>query len=205
MNSGFSEDLARSGFAHRARTKADGSVVYRLADKSRSVLLPARVWQQMGEEFAEALAPTRRRTRLLSIALFPGILIFAMTVGQIIPFAGVMILASILCGPIAIYLMHSHDVQKVTRSIELRLKSYPQCPDMPRDPARLPRGVEIACLVVIGPHLVLAIIGEIGGPDTYRGTPLSGMGIGPLQMLAMGLIGLRLLWPKLGPRLSGSR
>lgn len=205
MDSKFSEQLARSGFAHRATESSDGSVVYRLADRSGSVRVPIQVWNRLGEEFETALAPSRKRTRWLSIALFPAILIFGMTVAGYIPFGGVLILIGIFLGPIAIYLMHSRDVQTVTRSIEERLKSYPRCPAAQPDAIRFPRVLEIAFMVLVGPHLLLAIIGQIGGPDTFRGTPLSGIGIGAFQMLALGLIAIRLLWPRIAPMLTGSR
>lgn len=205
MDSSFSEHLARSGFAHRASDAADGAVVYRLADKSGSVRIPGHAWRRLGDEFSAALAPTRRRTRILSIALFPAILIFAMTLGQHLPFAGILILMGVVGGPIVIYLMHARDVQTIRRSIEARLRSYPRCAAMPPDASRLPRALEIAIMLMVGPYLLLAIIGEIGGPDTYRGTPLSGLNIGPFQLLALGLMGLRLLWPRLALRFTIDR
>lgn len=205
MDSKFSEQLARSGFAHRATGSSGGSVVYRLADGSGSVRVPVQIWNRLSEEFETALAPSRKRTRWLSIALFPAILIFGMTVAGYIPFGGVLILVGIFLGPIAIYLLHSRDVQIITRSIEDRLKTYPSCPAAQPDATRFPRALEIAFMVLVGPHLLLAIIGEIGGPDTFRGTPLSGIGIGTFQILALALIAIRLLWPRVGPKLTGTR
>ena len=205
MDTGFSDNLAISGFAHRATVCPDGSVVYRLKDKTACVRVPAREWDLLREEFLLKLAPSRRRTRIHSILLFPAVLVFALTLGQLVPFTGLIIVTAIFVGPLAIYLAHSFDVRRISCSLEERLRTFPRLPLQEIDKRRFPRALEIAFMLLVGPNLLLAIIGEIGGPDLFRGTPLVGIGIGPFQIAALGLIALRLSWPRLGHSFAGNR
>lgn len=202
MTPGFAEALATSGFRHRATFLEDGWVVYRLADGSRHVRLPRSEWDRLGREFDSDMAGTRRRTFWLSVGLLPGILLFAMTIGQYLPFAGIMVLIAFFGGPIAIYLRHSARVQRVAARIESKLSGCDEGIRPGRDVRREPRWLEIALLVMVGPSLLVALIGEIGGPDTFRGTPLMGTRVGTFEIVAFLLIALRLAWPRLAPRLA---
>jgi hypothetical protein len=202
LEPGFSDALAASGFKHRASFQADGSVVYRLADGSGHVRVDRAKWDALGKEFEADMAPVKRLTILLSIGLMPGIFIFGMTLAQILPFGGAMILAGIFLGPLAIYFHHSFAVKKSAGRMEAKLAAERPCAAVARDPRRTPHWLDIALLVLVGPHLALAVIGEIGGPDTFRGTPWWGTGIGPMEITAALLIGLRLAWPRIGPWLA---
>jgi hypothetical protein len=205
MSPGFADALAAGGFQHRASFEPGGQVVYRLADGSGHVRLARLKWDALGDRFAAELVPVRRRTFWLSLALFPAIFLFGMTIGQVLPYAGVAILAGIFLGPLAIYLRHSRKVQEAAARIEAELERFPLCPAPPRDPRREPRWLQMAFLILVGPPLIIGIIGEIGGPDTFRGTPLVGKGIGPAEVVALLLIALRLAWPRLGPLLARRR
>lgn len=101
---GFSEALATSGFAHRATPRADGTIIYRLADGSGHVLVRSADWNRLNRDFEFQVAPIRKRTKRLCIILFPATFMFGMTLGQFLPFSGVIIVAAVLLGPIAIYL-----------------------------------------------------------------------------------------------------
>ncbi|HEX9963950.1 MAG TPA: hypothetical protein VGB04_03100 [Allosphingosinicella sp.] len=202
MSPGFAEALATSGFRHRATFREDGWVVYRLADGSRHVRLTRSAWDRLGGEFDAGMAATRRRTFWLSLGLLPGILLFAMTIGQYLPFAGLMVLVAFFGGPIAIYLRHSARVQQVSARIEAKLSGCDEGVRPEADVRREPRWLQIAFLLLVGPSLLIGLIGEIGGPDTFRGTPLMGSGIGTFETVALLLIALRLAWPRLAPRLA---
>jgi hypothetical protein len=197
MNPAFADALATSGFRHRAALDAEGMVVYRLADGSRHVRLTRLEWEALGREFEADRAASRRRTFWLQIGLFPCILLFAMLFGELVPFAGLMILVGIFGGPIAIYLRHSAKVQQAAARIEAKLAGYGEAVRPERDVRREPRWLEIAFLILVGPPLLIGLIGEMGGPDTFRGTPLMGSGVGAFEIAALILIALRLAWPRL--------
>jgi len=193
MFQSFSEKLAASGFQHRA-TPLGRRVVYRLADKSAYVSVDADEWRALCASFSARVAPVRRRMNWMYLSLPPGIMLYALTLGQVIPGVGVIILLAIFGGPPAIYLWQSREVERIARSIEAELARRPRVMAPPEDPGKPPRLLDIACLYLIGPGLILSVIGEIGGPDTFRGTPLTGTHFGPLAWAASAVIALRLFW-----------
>jgi hypothetical protein len=197
LSTGFARGLAVNAFKHRATTLAGGRVVYRLADGSGHVELDRREWQSLGENFHDQVRPLGRKANWMIVGLLPGTLLFALTIGQLIPFAGLMILAALLLGPILIYLWHSRQVQRVAAEIEAQLARRPQAAAVPADPARIPRALDIACMLLVGPGLILAIVGELGGPDTFRNTPFVGTDFDASAWVATALILARLLWPRL--------
>lgn len=198
----LSEALATSGFKSRATLRGDGAVVYRLSNGSGHVLVRQAEWNRLSGQFEAQIAPVRRRTRQLYLGLFPATFIFGMTIGQYLPFAGLIIVAAVFLGPITIYLWQARQVQRVSRSIENSLATFPRSPAAFQRSRRVPRWFEIVFLVLVGPDLVIGIVGEIGGPDFFRGTPLWGSGIGPVEAVSLILIALRLCWPRVAPRLA---
>lgn len=201
----FSEFLATSGFAHRATFQADGSVIYRLGDRSGAVLVARNDWQRLSRDFALRMTPVRKRTRQLNIRLLPATFVFGMTVGQYLPFSGLLIIAAIFLGPLFIYWRHSRQVKTFCGMAENELVTYPQCVAAEQDLRREPRWLEIAFMVLVGPHLLIALVGEIGGPDLFRGTPIQGVSVGAVEIITFLLLGLRLAWPRVGPRLAQFR
>jgi hypothetical protein len=202
MSPRFADALAASGFQHRASFEPDGQVVYRLADGSGHVRLARRKWDALGDRFKAELVPIRKDTTCLTIGLFPAIFIYVVTIGL---YPGVVLLAGLFLGPVAIHLIHSRRVQQAAARIEAELVRFPRCPGPPCDPRRAPRWLHIACMILVGPPLIVAVIGQIGGPDTFRGTPWSGKGIGIAGLVALILIALRIGWPFLGPLLARRR
>jgi hypothetical protein len=205
LNPGFSDALAASGFVHRASFQGDGTIVYRLSNGSGHVLVQGAEWHRLGRDFKSRMAPVRRRTRKLCIGLPPATFLFGMTLAQLLPFGGAMILGAIFLGPLAICLWHSRQVQRISRAIEEELANLPRSEAVERDPRREPRWFEIAFMVLVGPHLLVSIVGEMGGPDFFRGTPFRGAGVGMAEIVAILLIALRMIWPRIGPRLARAR
>lgn len=189
----FAETLATTDFARRATFLPDGSVIYRLKDDSGSVRVPRSDWARLGHRFQEDSKPVRRRASMLFIALFPAVFVFALSLGQVLPYAGWMILIGIFGGPLAIYLWHSRQIQLLARELEADLGLYPSHDGAVPPSSREARWFEIAFLVLVGPQILIGIVGEIAGPDLYRGTPLSGRGIGVFELVAMLLIAVRLV------------
>ena len=205
MNPEISDVLAATGFAHRAAVQSDGSVIYRLADGSGHVRLPAAEWHRLGREFEARTASVRKRTRWLRIGLLPATFLYGMTFAQVLPFGGILILAAIFLGPLVICFSHAREVGKASNAVENALAGFARSRPARRDPRRVPRWLEILFLVLVGPHLLIALAGELGGPDTFRGTPFSGTDVGPMEAIAFILIAVRIAWPFLGPRLVGAR
>ena len=194
---GFASALHRTGFLHRATPTQDGHVVYRLSDSSGHVRVPRREWDQIGELFEKETKAIRRRALIRILLLIPAVLVFGLTIGQVLPWSGLLIVIAFFGGPPANYLWQSYEVKKVSRAVEVTLAKYPRTYAAQPTPERPPRWLDIACIFLVGPWLVLALAGEIGGPDTYRNTPLKGMHLNWEAWVAIGVLTLRLAWPQL--------
>ena len=174
LGMGFSRALTESGFRHRATAVGGGRVVYRLADGSGNVVLDAEEWDAVGEYFRAQVRPIGRKTTWLSIGLFPAIFVFGMTIAQILPGGGILILAGILLGPIAIYLWQSYRIKHIARAIEKELARLPRVAAPPPPVWRSPRWLEIACILLVGPGLIIQVYGSLN-PTAFRNTPWTGM------------------------------
>jgi len=171
---GFSRALAQTGFQHRATLLPGGRVLYRLADGSGHVALGADEWEAVGAHFRTQVRPVGRKTIWLSIGLFPAIFVFGMTIAQILPGAGILILAGIFLGPLAIYLWQSYRIKHIARAIETELARLPRVAAPPPQAWRPPRWLEVACIVLVGPGLIVQVYGSLN-PDAFRNTPWTGM------------------------------
>jgi hypothetical protein len=178
LGMGFSRALTESGFRHRATAVAGGRVVYRLADGSGHVILDAAEWDAAGAHFRAEIRPVGRTTTWLSIGLFPAIFLFGMTIAQVLPGAGILILAGIFLGPVAIYLLQSYRIKHIARAIEQELARLPRVAAPPPRPAgRPPRWLEIAAILLVGPGLIVQVYGSFN-PNAFRNTPWTGMHLG---------------------------
>lgn len=190
---GFSRALTESGFRHRATAVGGGRIVYRLADGSGNVALDAAEWDAVGEHFRAQVRPVGRTTTWLSIGLFPAIFVFGMTIGQILPGAGILILAGILLGPIAIYLLQSYRIKHIARAIEKELARLPRVAAPPPEAWRSPRWLEIACIVLVGPGLIVQVYGSFN-PDAFRNTPWTGMHLDWAGIAGFAVLGAMLFY-----------
>jgi len=190
---GFSRALTESGFRHRATPIGGGRIVYRLADGSGNVALDAAEWDAVGEHFQAQVHPVGRTTTWLSIGLFPAIFVFGMTIGQLLPGAGILILAGILLGPIAIYLLQSYRIKHIARAIEKELARLPRVAAPPPPAWRAPRGLEIACIVLVGPGLIVQVYGSFN-PDAFRNTPWTGMHLDWVGFAGFAVLGAMLFY-----------
>ena len=122
-------------------------------------------------------------------------------------FVRFIVLAAVWLGPITIYLRHSYAVKRVTKAADDRLAGLPGCEPGKAEPRRIVRFIDLAFKLLAGPALIISLIGEIGGPDVFRGTPLWGADIGPFDVAAMILLAIRVVWSRflVTPRLAGRR
>jgi hypothetical protein len=173
LDFGFSRRLAESGFEHRASEGPDGRIVYRLADGSGHVSLDPHEWNSLTAAFSAEAKAIVRQALWCGGFLFPGIFVFGMTIGQVLPGAGLIIVLGIFFGPPGLYLWQSYRVKWAARALEQKLAFRRRVSAPPPVPFRLPRWIEIASFVLVGPHLLIEIYGTIN-PDAYRNTPLLG-------------------------------
>ena len=173
LHIGFSRQLAESGFEHRASPAPDGRIVYRLADGSGHVRVEPGEWNALLSGFADEARGIARRAKWCLFGLFPGIFVFAMTVGQVRPGAGLLVVLGIFLGPPGIYLWQSYRVKWAAKALEEKLAFRRKVPAPPPVPFKLPRWIEIASFVLVGPHLLIEMYGSVN-PDAYRNTPLLG-------------------------------
>jgi hypothetical protein len=172
LDIGFSRGLARINFKHRATTSG-GRVTYRLADGSGQVSLETSEWRALTARFEDESRLVLRTAKLALLALFPVTFVYGMTLGQIMPGAGLVIVAAIFLGPPGIYLWQSHKVARIARNIEAELANRPRVAAPRTAQPRAMRGLEIAALLLVGPHLIVQVYGSLN-PDAYRNTPLLG-------------------------------
>ena len=186
LHIGFSRDLAKINFKDRAAIEG-GRVTYRLADGSGHVGLDAAEWRSLNAELDARSAEVLRKAKLWLILLFPGIFVYGMTLGQVMPGAGLVILAGIFLGPPGIYLWQSHRIKRIAATIEAELACRTKVAAPPRAPWRVPRGLEIACAVLVGPHLIFEVYGSIH-PEAYRNTPFLGTSLNWTSLVSFSLI-----------------
>jgi len=173
LSAGFSRWLATSGFERRATLVAGGGVIYALADGSGHVALDALEWEGFGDRFEREAKAVTRRANGMYLALLPGVMVYALTFGQFIPFAGIVILLAIFGGPIAIYLWQSHRIKAIAAGIESDLARRPKAARRAVAAPPVPRWLEIAAALLVGPHLIFQVIGTLF-PNVFRGTPWMG-------------------------------
>jgi hypothetical protein len=204
LDIGLSRGLARINFKHRATVKG-GRVTYRLADGSGHVGLETSEWRALTARFEDESRMVLRSAKVALLALFPVIFVYGMTLGQIMPGAGIIIVAGIFLGPPGIYLWQSHKVSRIARTIEAELARRPKVAAPRISQPRAMLGLEIAALLLVGPHLILQVYGSLN-PDAYRNTPLLGTeldwsGIAGFLILAtILLLRWRPRWPTKPPK-----
>jgi hypothetical protein len=186
LHIGFSRDLAKINFKDRA-TIEGSRVTYRLADGSGHVGLDAAEWRSLNDELDARSGEVLRKAKKRLFLLFPCIFVYGMTLGQVMPGAGLIIVAGIFLGPPGIYLWQSHRIERISREIEQVLANRSKVVAPPPAPWRVPRWLEIACAVLVGPHLILEVFGSIY-PEAYRNTPLLGTSLNWTSLVSFSVI-----------------
>lgn len=183
----FSRKLAESGFERRASPASGGGIVYQLADKSGHVCVAKAEWENLLGEFSGKVRRVQRTAKWWFAGLLPGIFVFAMTIGQIVPGAGLLIVLGIFFGPPAIYLWQSYQIRWAAEAVERKLTLRNRVAGPPLKPFQAPRWLEIVFFVFVGPHLALEMVGSLD-PDIYRNTPLLGTELNWLSALSFAIL-----------------
>ncbi len=139
LDMSFPKRLAESGFEHRATHGPDGRITYRLADKSGHVHVSRAEWDALLVEFSDRVRGIQRRRKWWFVGLFPGIFIFGMTIGQVLPGAGLLIFLGIFFGPPALYLWQSYQIRWAAEAIDFKLALRKRVAPPTTQPFRVPR------------------------------------------------------------------
>lgn len=199
----FSRALRRTSFTNRIVEGGDGALVFRLADGTGHVRLTRREWIDVGSSFEHETRPVARRAKwALALYLPCWLVVVALTnappvallLGLSDWLATIFLLGTLFLTPFAIYLWQSHHVGLIAEALEATLGTRQRVPDPPTDPTHIPRWLDISSLLLVGPGLVFALVGQLR-PGIFRNTPLTDAHLGPLAIAGFAVIALRLLWP----------
>lgn len=208
LNIDFSRALAGSDFHRRGVASPEGKIIFQLADKSGHVRLSRAEWDAAGKSFRDNVSVSSKKAKYCLLLHLPAFFL-AMAICNLPPFefifhamprsfAASIGLALLVLPPIGIYLWHSRNVQRVSAELEELLGELPRVEAL-SNPVSVPRWLDIAGFLLVGPGLLFAIIGELR-PGIFRNTPFADAHLGPLSLAALAIIAARLLWPRLAIR-----
>ena len=210
MEIGFSGALARLRFRHRVSELSDGTLAYRLEDKSGYVRVTKTEWDEAGIFFTDGTRGSARQARILLLLSLPAYVLYIMLCNLVVPkelalampqWLYLLLFIGPLPGmPIAIYLWHSYQVRRVSRDLDAALTERPRitAPQPPSFP-KPPFWFDLICLLFVGPSLIVAVIGELY-PDVFHNTPFTGRHIDSNAIFAFALIGVRIAWGEMARR-----
>lgn len=190
----------------RQRCVEDGSpgVRIRMPDGKGDVRLAAHEWEALGGWFSDQVTPSAKRLRLgvyltlpLIIAFF-GIAANAPALKSAVEWvfdASPAFSMLFLCGalPLTMATLHALAVQRAIDGVNEAMVSRPRLGTTCPPPPGALNALEIAALVLVGPHLVFGIVGSLS-PNAFRNTPwtnahLDAAGVaGLLVLLALGFL-----------------
>lgn len=205
----FSRRLARASFQSRISEGPGPALTYRLMDGSGYIRLDREEWAQIGDYFARETRPSVVRAYVGLILTLPAFVLWiSMTHVPPLSYLFALLPVSIatcvkiaaLPGlPIAVYLRHSNYTQSVVTTIERELTGRPRVKAPPADPERVPLWLDVLTMLLVGPGLVIAVVGETD-PTSLENTPFDGAHLGPAALAGVSVIALRLLWPRIRRR-----
>lgn len=188
------------------RRVADGSpgVRLRMPDGRGDVRLATHEWEALGDWFRDQLTPSAKRLRLaiwlslpLAVALtgisfqLPAVAAFVEYLYR--EYRAPFLLALTGALPLTMATLHALAVRRAIQGVNRALAERPRLGTTFLQVPRALNAVELIALVLVGPHLVLGIIGSLN-PDAFRNTPWTGTHLGPAGiaglavLLALGLL-----------------
>jgi hypothetical protein len=200
---GFSSALAKLRFGHRIGEQSDGTLAYRVEDKSGHVSVTKDEWKDAGTFFVDSTRKSARQARLLLLVSLPAYVVYIAIANLVVSdelaralpywFYFILFIGPLPGMPIAIYLRHSRHVLRVCQAIDATFAQRPRITAQPRAFFEPPFWFDLLCLLFIGPHLIVAVIGQLD-PDIFRNTPFSGRHIDGKATVAFALLAVRLVW-----------
>jgi hypothetical protein len=175
-----------------------GFIFYRLKDGSGFIQLTQLEWDELGNAFNDAISESSGIVRwALNLAL-PFTILLLILISAVPPlryaFEALERAASLpayllvtMTMPVTVIAIHNRLVQRTIEALEEILARQPRCPAPAIPVSKALNVMELAGLVVIGPHLLLQLVGTLF-PDLYRNTPLSGTSLGLTGYASLGLL-----------------
>lgn len=207
----------------KQRRVEDGSigVRVRMPDGKGDVRLTANEWEALGGWLRDQVAPSAKRLRLSVWLTLPLIIAFLGIVANIPALkAGfewlfdqaAPLVMLFLCGglPLTMAALHALAVQRAMDGVNEALADRPRHGISNLPPPKALNTVELIALVLVGPHLILGIIGTIN-PDAFRNTPWTGTHLdlrsiaGLVVLLALGVMRWRRMRQSAAYLAEGSR
>jgi hypothetical protein len=190
----------------RQRRVDDGSpgVRIRMPDGKGDVRLATHEWEALGGWYRDQVTPSAKRLRLGVYLTLPLIIAFAGISANLPPLkaavewlfdASPSLFMLFLCGalPLTMATLHALAVQRAIDGVNAALADRPRLGTTSVPPPGALNALEIAALVLAGPHLVFGIVGTLN-PNAFRNTPwtnahLDAAGVGGLLvLLALGFL-----------------
>lgn len=207
----------------RQRRVEDGSIGVRLRmpDGKGDVRLTANEWEALGEWFRARVAPSARRLRLAVWLTLPLIIAFLGIVynvpvlraafERLLEVAAPLVML-FLCGalPLTMAALHSLAVKRAIDGVNSALADRPRHGTSCLPPPRALNTLELVALVLVGPHLIVGIIGTLN-PGALRNTPLTGAHLdmrsiaGLIVLLALAILRWRRIRQSAAVACEGSR
>jgi hypothetical protein len=193
----------------KQRRVDDGSpgVRVRMPDGKGDVRLASHEWDALGDWYRAQVTPSAKRLRLAVWLTLPLIIAFLGIVANVpilkagfewlFDVAGPLVML-FLCGalPLTMTALHGLAAQRAIDGVNEALADRPRLDSSCLAPPRALNALELIALALVGPHLVLGIVGSLN-PNVFRNTPYSGTHLdwagfaGLAVLLALGLLRLR--------------
>jgi hypothetical protein len=184
----------------KQRCVEDGSpgVRLRMPDGKGDVRLATHEWEALGGWYRAQVAPSAKRLRLAVWLTLP-LIIACLGITANVPVlkaaveglfeASPALFMLFLCGglPLTMAALHARAVQRAVDGVNEALAGRPRLGTSCLPPPRALNVLELIALVLVGPHLVIGIVGSLN-PDAFRNTPWTGS-----HLDAQGLAGLAVL------------
>lgn len=175
-----------------------GDIFYRLRDGSGFIQLSQFEWDELGNAFNDAISESSRAVRwslnlampftillLVLITAVPPLRYAFEALERAAPLPAYLLVTMTM--PVTVLAIHNRLVQRTMDALEQILVTQPRCAPPRIRPSRALNAMEMMGLVVIGPHLLVQLVGTFS-PDLYRNTPLSGTSLGITGYASLGLL-----------------
>ncbi|WP_136943069.1 hypothetical protein [Sphingomonas baiyangensis] len=190
--------MARLRFRQRGEAMRDGTVHVDPRDGGGRVPMPREEWDRCVDWFACEIRPATRALKLLILLQIPlailtlGILTRLDLIAPIDRmFAGAFAIVPVLvvtCWPLLLgAAIYWRAYRTIVRHFADGLAQRPRVPAADRTTRRL-HLAEIVALVLVGPHLLIALYGTLA-PNAFDHTPWMGTRLGPLDLIGFALLG----------------
>jgi len=207
----ISRALARVTFLHRVTDLPDGALAYRLADDSGHVRLSRTEWERAGHAFKHATGRVKRNAVIALFLWMPAYVLYIAICDAVVSDAWARALprwlwfaifvAPLFATPVLIFIWWTYRVIRIAMEVDASLTkgARVRISAPPRNPFRVPFWLDVLCVLFVGPHLIVATIGQFD-PDALRNTPLTGQHIDGVAIFGFALIAVRLVWGYLARR-----